>query len=168
MNNKIVTIPKEYKSKIDIIIMEKKIPLPTYIKNSITKHRFFLDNDDIYLQRKCNECGEFFTVQIFDDNTFSNIEELPIRYIGKKSGFHNTCINCEVFFGNTNKSPIKPNVINSLQVNKLNQIQLNIDIDKDLKNYYKILAINNATNLKIEIINALLYYKTHRDNPSKN
>ena len=168
MNNKIVTIPKEYKYKIDIVLLGKNIPLPPYIKNSITKHRFFIENEVIYLQRKCNNCEEFFTVQIFANDTFTNIEDLPVRFLGEKTGFYNKCVECEIVLNNTNKSPIITKVVNSIPIDKTNETQLNIDIDKDLKNYYKILAINNSTNLKIEIINALLYYKSNCANPSKN
>lgn len=159
----IIIIPKNYKTHDNIDILGESIPLPSFVKNSITKYRFLIRDDIIYLQRKCNKCNNFFTVQYFIDGTFKNTDENNFRYIGFKSGFHNICTSCEILCNNSYNF-----VSNTLPKEKNNETQLNLEIDKDLKNYYKILAINNSTTLKIEVIKALLYYKNFLDNLCKN
>ena len=158
----IINIPKDYKTKDTIDILEQSIAIPSFVKNSISKYRFIIIDNVIYLQRKCNKCNNFFTVQKFNNGTLENTTENNFRYIGLKSGFHNVCIPCD----DTSNTP--SNFIpNKLSKENNNETQLNLEIDKDLKNYYKILAINNSTTLKTEIINALLYYKNSLDNSCK-
>lgn len=158
----IINIPKDYKTKDTIDILGQNIPLSPFIKNSISKYRFVVVDNVIYLQRKCNKCNNFFTVQYFNNGTLENIDENNFRYIGLKSGFHNVCFTCDDTSNTTSNF-----IPNKLSKEKTNETQLNLDIDKDLKNYYKILAINNSTTLKTEIINALLHYKNSLCNSCK-
>lgn len=158
----IINIPKIYKTKDEIDILGQSIPLSPFIKNSISKYRFLVQDNMIYLQRKCNTCNNFFTVQYFNNGDLENINENNFRYIGLKSGFHNVCITCD------NAPNTSSNFIsNKLSKEKINETQLNLEINKELKNYYKVLAINNSTNLKTEIITALLYYKNFLDTSCK-
>ncbi|MDB1946389.1 hypothetical protein PMY35_01030 [Clostridium tertium] len=158
----IINIPKDYKTKDTIYILEQSIPIPPFVKNSISKYRFIIIDNVIYLQRKCNNCNDFFTVQYFINDALQNTNENNFRYIGPKSGFHNLCIKCD------DTSNTTSNLIpNKLSKENNNETQLNLEIDKNLKNYYKILAINNSTTLKKEIINALLHYKNSLDNSCK-
>lgn len=158
----IINIPKDYKTKDTIAILGENIPISSFIKNSISKYRFVVIDNIIYLQRKCNTCNIFFTVQYFNNGTLENIDENNFRYIGLKSGFHNICISCD----DTSNTPSNFTV-DKLSKEKNNETQLNLEINKDLKNYYKVLAISNSTNLKTEIITALLYYKNFLDNSYK-
>lgn len=158
----IINIPKDYKTKDTIDILGESIPLSSFIKNSISKYRFLVQDNVIYLQRKCNKCNDFFTVQYFINGSLQNTNENNFKYIGPKSGFHNVCTICD----DTSNTPSNFNA-NKLSKEKTNETQLNLDIDKDLKNYYKILAITNSSTLKTEIINALLHYKNFLDNSYK-
>lgn len=160
----IMLIPKNYKTHTSINILEEDIPISSFVRNSISKYRFLIRDDIIYLQRKCNKCNNFFTVQYFKDGTFKNTNESKFRYIGFKSGFHNICTSCESNINNESKDL----TTSQSPKTKNNETQLNLEIDKNLKSYYKILAIKNSTTLKLEVINALLYYKNHLDNSSKN
>lgn len=153
--NNIIVIPKECKLEPFFNIEQTYITLPNYVINSISKYRFMLCDDRIFLQRKCNKCANFFSVQEYIDGSFKNIDNPQVRYLGAKSGFHNICTNCKII----NSSPNAP--VSQLSYNTKYREQLNIDIDTDLKNYYKILAIKNRTTLKTEVINALTYYKSN-------
>lgn len=151
-NEQIIKIPKEYKHKETIKISSKEILLPKYVKKSISKYQFLVQDNNIYLQRKCNKCNKYFNVQIYNDEQFSNVDDICIRYIGELSGFHNICNSCDSILEPTSKPSTTIN-------NKDTGTQLNLDIDKELKNYYKILAVKNETTLRTQIINALIYYK---------
>ena len=119
--NKIITIPKEYKDLDKPFLVDNiELELPIYIKRSISKYRFIIENDTIYLQRLCNACGDFFNVQKIEDGKYISLDDKHFRELGKKSGFHNICINCE------NKSPTKI-------VSTDNLTQLNIKVPNDKK-----------------------------------
>lgn len=153
--NEIIIIPKECKVSPTFSIGETQILLPKYVVNSISRYRFLLYDDKIFLQRKCNKCNNFFSVQEYIDGSFKKIDNPSMRYLGTKSGFHNTCASCEII----NTSPVTH--ISQLSNKTADREQLNIVIDADLKDYYKIIAIKNRTSLKTEVINALTYYKNN-------
>lgn len=166
MDNKIIRLTKEHKKTSTIIINDIEINLPTYVLNSISKHQFLIDGDLIYLQRKCNICKKAITIQQLIDNKLVNIENLKIRFIGQKSGFHNTCYNCESIIS----SKVSSTIDNLKEINQAPTAtittQLNIKIDKDLKKYYQLLALTNESNLAKEIKNALIFYKSYIESPA--
>ena len=147
MNEHVIEISIEHKHLDIFEINGIHITLPKYVKNSISNYRFVIIEEKIILQRKCNICGTFFDVQEYKNNNFINIENTEIKYIGEKSGFHNTCNECS-------KTP-SPNNLDIPQNNSNNTVQLNIKIDIELKKYYQIRAIENNTSLKDEIIKVL-------------
>lgn len=146
--SKIINIPKEYKDlDKSLLVNNIELELPIYVRRSISKYRFIVKDNTIYLQRLCNVCGNFFNVKKVEDRQYISIDKY-FREIGEKSGFHNTCITCE------GKTPVK-------SVSNDNLAQLNIKISNDLKKYYQILSINNSSTLKDEVTAALIFYKNH-------
>lgn len=154
-NKEIIKIPKEYKHREVIKIKNEDIKLPKYVKSSISKYRFLVEDNNIYIQRKCNKCNIYFSVQQYYNGHFNNFGD-DIRFLGEISGFHNICNTCASIPQPTSK------ILRTVN-NKDTETQLNLDIDKELKNYYKILAIKNGTTLRNEIINALISYKNSID-----
>lgn len=156
MNENIVSLSKEDRDNKYITLNNIDITLPNFILGSISKYRFIIDDNNlIYLQRKCNKCENFFNVQILEETELKNIKDSHIRFKGPKSGFHNTCYGCEEL-----KTPHIKSKDFLCQSNG-SVVQLNVNVDNDIKKYYQLLSINNGTNLKEEINNALIFYKNH-------
>lgn len=148
--SKIINIPKHYKRIYEsepFIIEGITIYLPKYVAASIGKYRFNIESDNIFLQRYCNGCKTYYNVQKFDNGEFINIEN-PFRYIGKASGFHNTCNDC-----------ISPQSKKNIATLDNNLVQLNVKIDPDLKRYFQIESIKNKVSLQELITTVLLSYK---------
>lgn len=156
MNENIINLSKEDRDNKYITLNNITINLPNFILGSISKYRFIIDdNNSIYLQRKCNKCENFFNVQIIEETELKNIKDSHIRFIGPKSGFHNTCYDCDKLKNTHTKSN------NFLYQATDSLVQLNVNVDNNIKKYYQLLSINNGTNLKEEINNALIFYKNH-------
>ncbi len=148
--NEIINIPKHYKNTYEsetFLVKDKEIYLPKYVAASISKYRFCIENETIFLQRYCNACNTYFNVQKYDTNKFINIEN-NFRFIGKKSGFDNTCNNCRTTQSLRTASEFNDNLT-----------QLNIKINPDLKKYYQILSIKKEISLQDLITEVLLSYK---------
>lgn len=162
-DKKIILIPKEFKHKEYFNYANYNIKLPNYIKASISKYRFTL-SDGLYLQRQCADCKNFFTVQIYENDNFTNIENCEIKYIGEKTGFNCRCIRCDSENKENKKDLILPLKDKEFVTNSCNQVQLNLLIDKNLKKEFQLLALRNDTTLKVQIITALYFYRDYINN----
>ena len=144
----IFLLTKECRHSETIQVLDNVITIPKYIKRSLSKHRLELIGTELYLQRKCNNCGKFINIQKYDFTleVFTNLKNCNMRFIGEKSGFHNQCIMC------------KPNKISRTYDY---ETQLNIHIPLKLKRYFQIRALENDTSLKFEICTILETFKNN-------
>lgn len=164
IDEKIIIIPKNLKHTEEHFKYESyNIKLPSYVRSSIKRYRFIQKNTKLYLQRQCIDCNNFFTVQIFDKDVFVNIQESEIEFTGEKTGFKSRCKTCN-FDHQNNKDLKTTNVIKNITRTNDAEVQLNMTIDKELKKYFQILALQNDISLKVQIINALEFYKKHLPN----
>lgn len=160
MNEKIINLTLDNKKSKNVKINDMIIDLPPYVINSISKYQFIVTDNYIYLQRQCNLCKKTMTVQKIINKQYVNIQNLPIRFIGKKSGFHNKCHQCEKLIPSNILKTSNTTTKNIIYTSS-NLTQLNIKVDKDLKKYYQYLSVTNETTLNKEIQNALIFYKEH-------
>lgn len=157
MDNRIILITEKDKKNEFTTINEIKIDLPKSTLGSISKYRFYIENEKIYLQRYCNNCKKFFNVKTLIDTTLVVVDNCAFTPIGKGSNFETICINCK----NTNKSYPDLSIMSD-------NIQLNVKTNKELKRFYQLLSIENDTSLSAEVTKALLFYKSHIKKSNKN
>lgn len=160
-DEKIIIIPKNFKHIEDCFRYENyNIKLPQYIRSSIKRYRFIQKNNKLYLQRQCIDCNNFFTVQIYEENNFINIENTEVEFTGTKTGFKSRCISCNSKHRNNKIIPST----NLIKNTSYNEVQLNLSISKDLKKEFQLLALKLDTSLKVQVINALEFYKKYLQN----
>ncbi len=157
MDTNLIRIPKEYKKNNQSFIVNSiEVKLAPYIISSISKFAFMIEDNTIYLCRKCNSCTKYFKVQRYINGVYENLNELPIKYKGPISGFESICYKCD------SDSKFKNIPISLKDIDKDNMVQLNIKVDSEIKKYYRTLAAKNNTRLGTELTNALLFYKEHK------
>lgn len=157
MTTNIIKIPMNYKNSNDpFIINAIQITLPSYVKERIAKYVFTVEEGTIYLHRKCNTCKKFIKVLVYEDGNFSKINNSEIDFKSPSNGFNTCCNKC------LKTNPVKTISPSSQNHNIDTTVQLNIKVDVELKKYYRKLAAEKNTKLNTELINALIFYKSHR------
>lgn len=163
MDEQIYKFRQKDNGRTSIFLGDMELHLPSHLQvGGITKFRLNVENNIIKLERICNKCKEYFVVQIFDPTTnkFLNVDDSKIKM--KNNSFNLTCIDCE----KVSNAPEQSN-INPKSTTFSDTTQLNIKVDKELKKYFHLYAVNNGSNLTNEVNNALIFYKNHIENDNK-